>query len=100
MSCHIVDVNLAVLTAVRLDARYSKAHHANTPVVVMMFSEPPLAGSSGSRPVCMTSSGPQSYSGRLMNLGVICQLSTFSSWTQVCRSFTDLRTWFGIDGKH
>ena len=64
-------ITLAVLTAVGLDAGCAKANLEKT-IAMMMFAEPPLDGSCGSRSICMISSSPKPHSSILMSSGVIC----------------------------
>ena len=63
----ILMITFAVLTAVGPDNVYSNACLKKTSIAVMMFSQPALSESSGSRSTCMTSSGPKSQSVLLMS---------------------------------
>ena len=85
-------ITFVVLTAVGLDTGYAKVYLGITSNAVMIFSQPPLGESSGSRSIWMTSSGSKSHSGILMSSGINCEVSILLSWTQVWHSFTQLRT--------
>ena len=54
--------------------------------------------SSGSKSICMRSSGPKTQSCMLISSGVSYGFSFLQLWTQVWHSFTRLWTWFAKDG--
>ena len=62
-----------VLTVVGSDTGYAKVCFERTSIAAIIFSLPPLGGSSGSRSICLTSSGPESHSGILIS----CVVNSF-----------------------